>query len=641
MRTTLPAAAGAVLAGLLVIGPSAVPSAATPPVSEPGTGWYDETTLWDSTTDPHENYHVHGLAVTPADTILAFTEGRHEVCDAGPRDLLLRRSTDGGQSWQPSQVVVPSVDGQSWGNPSPVVDRQTGTVYLFFGLSLQDEGNTTCSGDRQELYLVSSDDDGQTWTEPVELPELFAGNEYGWTLHGPGPGHGIQLSGGRLLLPVLHRREVVGHTLPERLYGVSLIYSDDHGESWQVGEPIPVDVDYPINESRVVERADGTVVVNGRSAAGGTRHRITAVSTDQGTSWSEPVLDAATGTFVAVDAGMVRYPGKDGTSRVLYSNPDSSRRENMTVSVSYDEGYTYRYRKTINAGPSYYSDLAVLSDGTILLLYGRDGEILGAPQRVAVARFDLAWLTAGRDSDATGPGLTEHDVELGTPVARTWPPARPALVTDDNARGGLAMRYQAGRPGDYVAIPFWVRRSGEYEVAVRHHRAADRGRIQVSLDGTDLPSGLLDPTLASNQAYQVYQHGTATLDKGLHWIRFTLVGEGYLGGTTIAPDHLTLIAGGGPHELLGDAVVDDTSVGAFSIESGAWGRSTGQPGHPYYGVSYRSAPAGTGDRGGPVATGRAGHRHLPGAGLVRLPPEPGLHRPVHRPPRRRLHHRPG
>ena len=116
--------------------------------------------MWDSETDPLENYHVHGLAVTPSNTILAFTEGRHETCDAAARELLLRRSTDGGDTWEPSTVVVPAEEGESWGNPSPVVDQQTGDVFVFFGLSLQDDGNTTCSGDRQEVYVVWKDPSG-------------------------------------------------------------------------------------------------------------------------------------------------------------------------------------------------------------------------------------------------------------------------------------------------------------------------------------------------------------------------------------------------------------------------------------------------------------------------------------------------
>jgi hypothetical protein len=817
-------------ATMLTVGlTAAMPSAATPgtsPYTSAATehGFFGETILWDSEADPLENYHVHGLAVTPNDTILAFTEGRHETCDAAARELLLRRSTDGGETWAPSTVVVPSENGESWGNPSAVVDDQTGEIFLFFGLSVQDEGNTTCSGDRQEIYLVKSDDDGLTWTEPVEMPELFADNDYDWTLHGPGPGHGIQLEDGRLLMQVLHRREVVGHTVPERLYGVSMIYSDDHGETWQAGDAIPVDVNYPINESRIFQRDDGAVVVNGRSAAGGHRNRIGAVSTDGGLTWSDPVLEPATGRYTAVDAGFVRFEGPDGVGRTLHSRPDSARREALTVGVSYDDGYTYRYEKMINAGSSYYSDLAVLSDGTMLLMYGRDGEILSAPQRVAIARFDLAWLTDGRDDGTDGPGFTEQAVELGaTADVRTRPgsrvpqtatitpdvsgnenhaevtgspdivkgvagsaldlgaddhlevplsesvsdagdafsaaawfrtedqssqailwayalgsstpqwwiraepgnerlrafldtggttraltapgnyaddewhhvaltrggdtvtlyldgepvadasnlvgsvssnaregvhigqrpdganplagtvdetylydraltaaeiaaladadsgtadapggavvqlpmestrsnPYRPGgteVITDENARGGRSLLYDAETPGDWVEIPFTVDETGEYEIAVRYQRYWDRGKVQVSIDGQDLPDGLLDPSLAANTAYQTYQHGSVELRGGGHRIRFTLVDEGGQGGTAIVLDELTLISGGGTNELVRDVVVDDESVGDFQRVTGTWNRATGQAGHPYYGVSYRSAPAGPGDR---------------------------------------------
>jgi hypothetical protein len=412
LTTTAALAATTLAAGALPAPPASRPT--SPEQSQEVHGQFDETVLWDADDGPHENYHVHGLAVTTDDTILAFTEGRHDVCDAAARDILMRRSTDAGETWSASEVVVESVDGESWGNPSAVVHEHTGDVFLFFGLSLQDDGNTTCSGDRQEIYVVQSSDDGQTWTEPAELDHLFEDNDYDWTLHGPGPGHGIQLESGRLLLQVLHRREVVGHSVPERLYGVSMIYSDDGGQTWEAGDPIPVDVNYPINESRVWQRDDGAVVVNGRSAAGGHRLRISSVSTDDGMTWSDPVMEPATDRYPAVDAGFVRMETADGTSRVLHSRPDSARRENLTVSVSYDEGYTYRYDKVVNPGPSYYSEMAVLSDGTVVLIYGRDGDILSFPQRIAVARFDLAWLTDGRDSVADGPGLIEHEVDLGT-----------------------------------------------------------------------------------------------------------------------------------------------------------------------------------------------------------------------------------
>ncbi|WP_129666186.1 exo-alpha-sialidase [Phytoactinopolyspora endophytica] len=575
-------------------------------------GWFEETTLWDSETGSHENYHVHALAVTPDDTILAFTEGRYELSDGGSKDILLRRSTDGGDTWEPTQAVVPS-GGRFWSSPTALVDDETGSAFLIY------QGPTSA-----DINVISSDDSGASWSDPVSLSHLFEDNPFGWILNGPGPGHGIQLEGGRLILPILHRRSAE-LPAPERRYGIDTLYSDDHGKTWQRGGRVPVSPGYPINESRLYQRDDGAVVVNGRAAAGGHRLRISSVSTDDGLTWSDPVLEPATGRYTAVDSSVVSFDGPDGMRRTLQSRPDSARRENLTVAVSYDDGYTYRYEKALNPGPSYYSDLAVLSDGTVIVLYGRDGEILAYPQRVALARFDLAWLTDGRDDgtgigDRTGneigdevddgPQITEHAFELGTMAgtrtgkpsgtragSRTESPGPPHVVDDANARGSKALGYDAAAPGDYVEMPVRLPRdSGEFEAAVRLHRSQDLGKVQVSIDGENLPDGLVDPTLETGEAYQTYQLGAVELDRGLHWVRFTLVDEGHLGGSTIAPDELTLIdAGGVPNGLVRDVVVDDESVDAFE-RSGTWGRATGQEGHPYYGVSYRSAPAGSGDR---------------------------------------------
>lgn len=802
-------------AGVLVSGQPAAAAPAAPPSRPAGpegvqTGWFDETTLWDSTTEDHENFHVHALVVTPDGTILAFTEGRFALSDGGPKDILLRRSTDGGATWEPTRAVVPSGGQQFWSNPTALVDEQTGDAFLFF------QGPTSA-----HLNVIRSGDSGATWSEPVDLSDLFTDNPHGWILNGPGPGHGIQLDSGRLILPMLHRRSV-DQPVDQRRYGIDTLYSDDHGRTWQRGGQVPVSPDYPINESRLWQRADGAVVVNGRAAAGGHRHRISAVSTDGGQSWSAPVREPATGRYTAVDSGAVRFEGPDGVGRLLHSRPDGARRENLTVAISYDDGYTYRYERTIHPGPSYYSDLAVLSDGTIVLLYGRDGEIFAFPERIALARFDLAWLTGGRDTGADGPGLREQEVELGTtedvrtgrpsglPGLRTispdrsdhhghavvtgepsivdgrvgsaleldtadqlvvprsralagagetftaaawfrttdqssqailwangwgsgtpqwwirlepgnnrvralldtgyrtrgltapgnfadgdWhhaaltrdattlalyldgdkvaeaespfgssatgareglyigqrpdganplngtvdevhlydraltgaqvaaiaggapetaggavlrlpmdklrvqpvPPARPAVVDDANARGGSSLTYPASGPGDFVEVPFSLTEGHQaFEVAVRYHRYWDRGKVRISIDGQDLPDGLVDPSLATGEAYQTYQFGTAGLEAGAHRIRFTLEEAGRLGGSVIAPDHLTLISGGGPHDLVRDVVVDDESVGDFQLAAGRWGRASGQAGHPYYGVSYRSAPAGSGER---------------------------------------------
>jgi len=300
--------------------------------------FFAETTLWDASVGPLVNYHVHGLAVLPDDTILCVTEGRHEVCDAGPRDIVLRRSTDGGETWSGTQTVVPSVEGQSWGNPTLVVDRTTREVFLFYMLSLRLPENTSCSGDSGDLFVVSSKDGGVTWSAPRSLAGLFDHFPYDWALHGPGPGHGIQLDNGRLLLNVAHRRVIVGNTVAQRFYGVAPIYSDDHGATWHATAEIPVSTDYPINEARLVQRDDGTVLVNGRFAAGGNVQRIVAVSGDRGLTWSPPKLDGGTGLFNAVDA---TRPAPGGRSRSCASRPrgaaaarSSPRRPSATTSSS-------------------------------------------------------------------------------------------------------------------------------------------------------------------------------------------------------------------------------------------------------------------------------------------------------------------
>ncbi|GAA2812244.1 hypothetical protein GCM10010522_32510 [Kribbella solani] len=517
----------------------------------PGQPAYDEQTLWDASSGPLANYHVHGLTVLPDDTILAFCEGRHEVCDAGPRDLLMRRSTDKGDTWSESQVVVPSVDGQSWGNPAAVYDRQTHEVFLFYALSDRLPENTSCSGDTGVLHVISSKDKGVTWGEPRVL-DLFDHFGYDWALHSPGPGHGIQLDNGRLLMNVAHRRVIVGNTVVERMYGVASVYSDDHGRTWQTTGAVPVSADYPINEARLVQLDDGSVLINGRYAAGGNRQRIVSVSKDRGLTWSAPVMDGGTGTFNAVDAGMLGYT----RGRVLFSRPDSPMRYNMTVSVSYDGTESLRYSRVINPGRSYYSDLARLSDGTIVLIYGCDGDIPSFPLRVNVCRFNLEWLTQGRDSLASGPRLR----------SRSYPVEQ------------LTCRVVAPGPG-------------EYELWLRYHRSPDGGLVSVTVDGQKPRNYLIDTTSETAAGYDVLLLGTMQLSGGPHGVRFAAAGTGRGGGQAVALDKLTLTQGPAAPDVSEEITVDNGALG-YSVVAGSWPSGTGVPG--YYSGNYASHAPGAG-----------------------------------------------
>ncbi|MET7329706.1 exo-alpha-sialidase [Nonomuraea sp. NPDC005650] len=579
-------AAGAAAAAL----PS--PAAASSNAAEP---FFAEATLWDSAVDPLASYHVYGLAVLPDDTILACTEGRHKVCDAGPHDLLVRRSTDKGQTWTPSEAVEPSVDGQSWSNPTFVVDRETGEVFLFHGLCEQLPENTSCSADSSTVYVISSKDGGVTWSERRSLAGLFDHFPYNWAMHGPGPGHGIQLDSGRLLLTVSHRTIITGVPTTDRHYGASTVYSDDHGVTWQAGGEVPMGDGYPVvGEARLVQRADGTVVMNSRPGSGNDWPRDIAVSQDGGVTWSPPRMDFSPSLFNGVDTGLIRYtggPGSRDVNRVLFSRPDSPMRWNMTVAVSYDDGHSFRYSRSVNPGRGYYSDLACLSDGTIVLLYGCDGDLDGSPRRVAAARFNLEWLTQGRDSLATGPKLTERAYDLGRPAERARRSGGTvSVVNEATARGGARAVFTPGAVGDYIEYPFILAPGGRDELWLRYFRSGDGGLVTVTVDGKAPRNSTLDLTAFRADGYDVALLGRMALRPGPHTIRFTLAGAGRGGGTAISLDQLSVIRVSAAPDVREEVTVDNGGLGFET--TGTWPSSRGVSG--YYGFNYLTHAKGTG-----------------------------------------------
>jgi hypothetical protein len=565
--------------------PARAAQAAAPP-------FFAETTLWDSAVDPLASYHVYGLAALPDDTILACTEGRHEVCDAGPHDLLIRRSIDKGQTWSPSRAVVPSTGGQCWANPTFVVDRVTGEVFLFFGLCVRLPENTSCSADSSTMYVISSTDGGATWGERRELTSLFSHFPHNWAMHGPGPGHGIQLDSGRLLLSVAHRTIITGVPAADRHYGASTLYSDDHGATWQSGGEVPIGPGLPVvGEARLVQRADGTVVMNSRPGSGGDWPRDVAVSQDGGLSWSLPAMEFGAGLFNGVDTGFQRYtggPGSQDVNRVLFSHPDSPMRWNMTVSVSYDEGDSFRYSRAVHPGRSYYSDLASLSDGTIILLYGCDGDLDGTPRRVSAARFNLEWLTAGRDSLATGPNLTTQDYNLGRPPARSG--GTVTVPRDANAGDDARLAFAPAAVGDFVEYPFVVARDGEHELWVRYYRSSDGGLMTVTVDGTKPRNSTVDLTAFRGDGHDVVLLDRLRLTPGRHTVRFTLAGAGRGGGTAISLDRLTLVQAAATPDVREEVTVDNGGLG--SGVTGTWASGRSIPG--YYGFNYVTHARGTG-----------------------------------------------
>jgi hypothetical protein len=343
-----------------------------------------------------------------------------------------------------------------------------------------------------------------------------------------------------------------------------------------------------------VQREDGSIVINSRPGSGNDWPRAIAVSTDRGLTWSPPTMDFNAGLFNGVQTSLIRYTGGPRTrdvNRLLFSRPDAPMRWNMTVSISYDEGYSWRYSRSISPIRAYYSDLAHLSDGTIVLLYGCDGNLDGTPRRVAVARFNLEWLTQGRDSLATGPEVTSSTHNLAYPA----PPARRsggtvAVVEDANAAGGARATYTPGAAGDFIEYPFVAAPGGEYELWLRYYRSTDGGLVTVTVDGETPRNSTLDLTSFRGDGYGVVLLDRMRLQAGLHTIGFTLAGAGLGGGTALALDELSLVSASAAPDVREDVVVDNGGLG-FEIV-GTWGSSRGAPG--YYGFNYLTHARGTG-----------------------------------------------
>ena len=352
----------------------------------------EQTALYASGQDGYHTYRIPAAVVTAEGTVLAFCEGRKTSrSDTGDIDILLRRSTDGGKTFSSQQIVWD--DGpNTCGNPCPVVDRATGHVHLLLthNLGVDHERaiiDRTSRGTRT-VWITTSTDDGLTWSEPADVTS--AAKRPDWTWYATGPGAGIQLDDGRLIVPCDHIEADTKH------YYSHVIYSDDHGKTWQIGGSAGPQT----NECEAVQLADKSLLLNMRNYNRAFRARAVATSTDRGLSWSEVTRDPVLVEPIC-QASIRRYSradGNGGVNRILFSNPgEPAARKEMTVRLSYDECKTWATGKTLWPGPAAYSCLAVLPNGTALCLYERG--VNGPYETITLARFNIDWLTDGEDKE--------------------------------------------------------------------------------------------------------------------------------------------------------------------------------------------------------------------------------------------------
>lgn len=318
-----------------------------------------ETVVYEAGKDGYHTYRIPALIATPKGTLLAFCEGRKTSRqDHGDVDLVLKRSTDGGKTWSQQQLIHEEGGEQkvTIGNPCPVVDRDTGVIWL------------PLTRDNNSVLMLSSADEGVTWSAPRDITKST--KQKNWTWYATGPGNGIQLTHGkhrgRLVIPCDHRvNDVKERALSTRSH---VIYSDDHGATWQIGGLLTAGT----NECAVAELENGTLLMNMRSYRGQACRAISR-STDGGLNWSE-VTDDPNLVEPICQASLIRLPSlANGGTRLAFCNPaDSKSRKNLTLRISHDDGRTWPVTKVLCAGSAIYSSLVELPGGDVGVLYERN-----------------------------------------------------------------------------------------------------------------------------------------------------------------------------------------------------------------------------------------------------------------------------
>jgi len=316
---------------------------------------FSESTVYEAGTDGYISIRIPVLLLAGNGDLLAFAEGRAARSDTGRIDLILRRSTDGGKTWSATSVVVSDNENTN-GNPCPILDPDTGDICLVYTTNLgSDRESEILVGNAapRRVHRCYSRDNGLTWTAPEDISAQARKDN--WTWYATGPCHGICISAGRYIVPCNHGEIENGENLGTRSH---LIFSDDKGESWQIGAMS----DLGTNEATVAETPQG-LYVNMRNTFPHKKRAYT-ISQDGGITFG--ACQTAKQLNDPYCQGSV-YGYEGG---LFFCNANAKLiRKNLTLRHSADGGITWNRGLVIARKAGAYSDIAMSKSGTVFVLY--------------------------------------------------------------------------------------------------------------------------------------------------------------------------------------------------------------------------------------------------------------------------------